>query len=102
MILFFLNFSDLLFWQRSAVGLKSIYVGFYLHRWYKGDFCLVVVFLLLISFVLVGVAFLILLERSVLGYVHIRKGPNMVGFLGLFQPFSDALNFFSSAEVKKM
>nr|URH16456.1 NADH dehydrogenase subunit 1 [Kalotermitidae sp. A SH-2022a] len=57
-----------------------------------------VVFLLLIILVLVGVAFLVLLERSVLGYVHIRKGPNKVGFIGLFQPFSDAISLFTSEQ----
>jgi NADH-ubiquinone oxidoreductase chain 1 len=37
----------------------------------------------------------ILLERRALGYVHIRKGPNGVGFIGIFQSFSDAIKLFT-------
>ncbi|MXE89526.1 NADH-quinone oxidoreductase subunit H [Escherichia coli] len=54
-----------------------------------------VAFLLLVVFVLVGVAFLTLLERKVLGYIHVRRGPNRVGFVGILQPFRDAIRLFS-------
>nr|URX52701.1 NADH dehydrogenase subunit 1 [Glyptotermes sp. 1 AB-2022a] len=61
-------------------------------------FFFMIIFVLLIVCVLVGVAFMVLLERKVLGYVHIRKGPNSVGFVGIFQPISDAIKLFTSEQ----
>lgn len=47
--------------------------------------------LLIVMPLLVTVAYLTLAERKVIGWMQMRKGPNMTGWFGLGQPWADAL-----------
>ena len=55
--------------------------------------------LLLLIPVLVNVAFITLLERKILGYSQLRKGPNKIGLVGIPQPFNDAIKLFTKENI---
>lgn len=48
---------------------------------------------------LIGVAYLTYAERKVLAAMQLRKGPNVVGPFGLWQPFADALKMLMKETV---
>ncbi|HQT66416.1 MAG: NADH-quinone oxidoreductase subunit H [Rhodospirillales bacterium 20-60-12] len=48
---------------------------------------------------LIGVAYLTYFERKVLGAMQMRKGPNVVGPFGLWQPFADAIKMLMKETI---
>jgi NADH:ubiquinone oxidoreductase subunit H len=69
----FLLIFDILSWVNSALIL---------------GLCITLIYVLGL---ILTAAFLTLFERQVLGSIQHRKGPNVVGFGGIFQPISDAV-----------
>lgn len=43
---------------------------------------------------LISVAYFTLAERKIMGIIQRRKGPNVIGFVGLLQPLADGLKLF--------
>jgi NADH-quinone oxidoreductase subunit H len=56
-------------------------------------------FLIIVVPILISVAYLTLAERKVMGSMQQRKGPNVVGFLGLLQPLADGLKLLLKETV---
>lgn len=60
---------------------------------------LIVKTLFIILPLLISVAFFTIAERKIMGSIQIRKGPNVVGYIGLLQPLADGLKLFIKESV---
>lgn len=48
---------------------------------------------------LLSVAYFTIAERKIMGIIQRRKGPNVIGFLGLLQPLADGLKLFAKETI---
>ncbi len=55
--------------------------------------------LLILVPLLVSVAMMTLAERKIMGAMQLRRGPNVVGPFGLFQPFADAIKMLMKETI---
>jgi len=56
--------------------------------------CTVLKILSIVIPLLISVAYFTIAERKLMGIIQRRKGPNVIGFLGLLQPLADGLKLF--------
>jgi NADH:ubiquinone oxidoreductase subunit H len=56
---------------------------------------LIINIIIIIVPVLISVAFLTLIERKIMAAIQRRRGPNIIGFFGILQPFADGLKLLT-------
>tara|TARA_B100000780_G_scaffold140620_1_gene98457 strand:+ start:10807 stop:11793 length:987 start_codon:yes stop_codon:yes gene_type:complete len=56
--------------------------------------CIILKILAIVVPLLISVAYFTIAERKLMGSIHRRKGPNVIGFVGLLQPLADGLKLF--------
>jgi NADH-quinone oxidoreductase subunit H len=55
--------------------------------------------LIIVIPLLISVAYFTIAERKIMGIIQRRKGPNVIGFLGLLQPLADGLKLFAKETI---
>ena len=56
--------------------------------------CSILKILAIVIPLLISVAYFTIAERKIMGSIQRRRGPNVIGFLGLLQPLADGLKLF--------
>lgn len=85
--LFFFKFLVLIIYYKKVY----VYILFIIFK-------ILQIFLVLVP-TLLSVAFFTLFERKVMGMLQRRRGPNVIGFFGLLQPFADALKLLTKETI---
>ena len=55
--------------------------------------------LIIVIPLLISVAYFTIAERKIMGSIQRRRGPNVIGFLGLLQPLADGLKLFAKETI---
>ena len=74
-------------------------MDFLTHAWTRELGWIFLQILVVIGPLLIAVAYLTLAERRVIGFMQLRRGPNVVGPFGMFQPFADALKLMAKETI---
>jgi len=65
----------------------------------KTGFVFLILCVLIVLGILISVAFMTLVERKLISPIQNRRGPNTVGYLGVLQPFADALKLIIKESI---
>lgn len=60
---------------------------------------LLIKILMIIVPLLISVAFFTIAERKIMGAIQMRRGPNIIGYIGLLQPLADGAKLFAKETI---